>query len=176
MVIMRYVLFAAPLLGFLACSSSSDGGGGGGALTPQGLDDFCAHNCATEHKCLNDDQTTCESLCHNSLAAYGPKTRSDYFTAYSKCLDGVDCTKWATDSKACPSVAAASLAPSDAAKKICDDLAKKLKDCSQPPADPAKCLDSFKIFSDAAIGDASACLSQPCADYGKCVTAAIGGK
>ena len=171
---MRFIPLVLSLASLAACSSSSSSVGGGAGQ--QGVDDFCTHNCAKQHTCLADDQSTCVAKCKNDLAAAGPKLRGDYFTGISNCLDAVDCAKWATDSNKCPSVAQAGLAPTTAATNVCNDLVKKEKDCSQPVTDLAKCLDAFKIFSDATIGDASACLAKPCADYGKCMITAVGGK
>lgn len=171
---MRFLVIAVPLLGLLACSSSSDSPGG--AAGQQGIDDFCAHNCARQHTCIADDQATCTAKCKNDLAATGPKLRGDYLAGISGCLDGLDCAKWATDSGKCASTSAATLAPTQAAQDFCNAFVKKQKDCTSTSTDVATCLNTAKIYGDPSLSDANGCLSQACADYAKCISATLGGK
>jgi hypothetical protein len=168
------IVLGLTLATLVGCSSSSDSTGG--AAGQQGIDDFCSHNCAREHTCLSDDQATCTAKCKNDLAAIGPKLRNDYLSGISTCLDGVDCAKWGTDAGKCASTSSASLAPSQGAQDFCNAFVKKQKDCSTGTGDLATCLNSAKIYGDPALSDASACLSQACADYAKCITASLGGK
>lgn len=165
---MRNFLFACLILG---CGGST-GDGGGASVTQGDIDNFCTQTCAAQKKCDSKvDETTCVSNCKNQWSSYAGKVRTDYVTLRNDCVTTASCDKL----KDCDDTAKASIAPSAAAQIWCDDALKKNAECKFNQ-DKAQCLDSMKIFSDAALESARACFSKPCGDYLGCVVSAIGVK
>ncbi len=137
---------------------------------------FCTSYCTRVNECDNGkDLDTCRNNCETGLASTLPKLRGDVMSQVDSCIDAKDCKAILAGNvtSKCVDEASESIAPSDAAKKFCDDYAAAKKKCGVT-VDKAKCLGDSKVYNDAAIASASACLGKACADVSACVSSAFG--
>jgi len=137
---------------------------------------FCNGYCKKLVGCDNArDEQTCQNTCKNQNAAIFPKLRVDVLSKVSSCIDQRDCkTVLSSDVIAkCSDEAVASVAPTETAKKFCDQLAATQTKCGGS-AEKTQCLNRAKLYNDKALTDASMCTTKACADITKCVDAALG--
>jgi hypothetical protein len=162
------------MLVFLGCGSSTDAGTtSGGAANQADIDASCAQACAAEKKCVSTtDETTCVNKCKNDYASYAGKVRRDYVELQNSCLATASCDKRGD----CDDTAKASISPTAAVQTFCDAVIKKNIECKFAATDKSRCLDNFKVFSDAAIDSAATCFTKSCTDYPGCVFSSVGLK
>jgi hypothetical protein len=110
----------------------------------------------------------------NANATILPKLRTDLVAAAVTCYEQQDCASVINGSAwtNCTQSSAASLAPSGAAQAFCASLVSTAKKCSAT-ADDAKCLETSKIYNDAALDDAASCTANACSAVNDCITAAL---
>jgi len=188
---MRIALLSAVLLStfsIAACATSdhvvvSDGGlpsGDTSQTIPSTTDaaSFCAAMCSRIQTCdKSTDSQTCENQCTNGNAAVFPRLRTDVVDLIVSCFDGKDCKTVLGGELVggCTADAIASVAPSAAASTFCDALATAKKSCSgSSSATKASCLDSAKLYGDAAIAQAQNCVKRGCSEIDTCVSAVFG--
>jgi len=188
---MRIAVLSALLLSSLsiaACATSDHvivgDGGAPAAQTSQtipSVDDaasFCSAMCSRIQTCdKSTDSQTCENQCTNGNAAVFPRLRTDVVDLIVSCFDGKDC-KTVLGGEfvgACTADAIASVAPSAAASTFCDALSTAKKSCSgSSSTTKAACLDSAKLYGDAAIAQAQNCVKRGCSEIDTCVSAVFG--
>ncbi len=137
---------------------------------------FCTAYCTRVNECDNGkDLDTCRNNCETGLASSLPKLRGDVTSQIQSCIDAKDCKAVLAGNvtSKCVDEASESIAPSDAAKKFCDDYAAAKQKCGVT-VDKAKCLGDSKVYNDASIASASACLGKACSDVSACVSSAFG--
>lgn len=188
---MRIAILSALLLSSLsiaACATSDhvvvgDGGAptvGTSQTIPSTTDaaSFCSAMCSRIQTCdKSTDSQTCENQCTNGNAAVFPRLRTDVVDLIVSCFDGKDC-KTVLGGEfvgACTADAIASVAPSAAASTFCDALSTAKKSCSgSSSTTKAACLDSAKLYGDAAIAQAQNCVKRGCSEIDTCVSAVFG--
>jgi hypothetical protein len=187
---MRLIALSAAFvasLSLFACASSDHTGIGGGtsptdpsATVPAATDaaSFCAAMCSREQSCDKAlDTQTCVNECTNADAAVFPRLRTDVVDLIVSCFDSKDCKTVLGGSfvGACTADAIASVAPSAAASTYCDALAKAKNTCSGSSAlTKADCLNTAKLYGDAAIAQAQNCAKRGCSEIDACVSAVFG--
>lgn len=139
---------------------------------------FCSAMCGREQACdLSIDNQTCVNECTNANAAVFPRLRTDVVGLVVACFDNKDC-KTVLGGEfvgACTADAIASVAPSAAASSFCDALATSKSKCSgSQSSTKAQCLNSAKLYGDAAIAQAQNCVKRGCAEIDACVAAVFG--
>jgi hypothetical protein len=156
-----------------ATTQSEKGGGADGA--GDGVD-VCSKLCARAVACEPDtDQDTCNAKCNNDSSVFLSKIRADYKTELGSCIDGASC-KDLDDGRAistCRAETQALVSSSPESTKFCEDYEAAAEKCGAS-FDKATCFATSKVFSAAALGDASRCLAKKCADVEDCVEAALG--
>lgn len=188
---MRTALLSALLLSSLsvaACATSDHVTVGDGGVPstntsqtiPASTDaaSFCSAMCSRIQTCdKSTDSQTCENQCTNGNAAVFPRLRTDVVDLIVSCFDGKDC-KTVLGGEfvgACTADAIASVAPSAAASTFCDALSTAKKSCSgSSSTTKAACLDSAKLYGDAAIAQAQNCVKRGCSEIDTCVSAVFG--
>jgi hypothetical protein len=188
---MRIALVSAVLLStfsIAACATSdhvvvSDGGlpSADTSQTIPSVNDaasFCSAMCSRIQTCDKSiDAQTCENRCTNGNAAVFPRLRTDVVNLIVSCFDGKDCKTVLGGELVggCTADAIASVAPSAAASTFCDALSAAKKSCSgSAAATKASCLDSAKLYGDAAIAQAQNCVKRGCSEIDTCVGAVFG--
>jgi hypothetical protein len=164
-------------IGLTGCSSSTSdpSGSSGSSGSPETVGSACSSLCARDFACDSSvDKSVCNDKCMNTNASVLPKLRGDLVSAAINCFELRDCASVIDGSawKACTQTAEASLAPSSAAQAFCASLVSTARKCDDT-ADEAKCLESSKIYNDAALTDASSCLANACSAVNDCITAAL---
>jgi hypothetical protein len=137
---------------------------------------FCTSLCDRQATCDQSlDQQTCANACKNQNAAIFPRLRSDVVDNILQCVDEKDCKTVLGGGLVgtCASEAVARVAPSDAAVTFCSAMATVEKKCGTTSS-KAQCLDTAKLYSDDAIGEAQNCAGRPCSDVAECVAAVFG--
>ncbi len=171
-----FSLLAAAPLG--ACTNTTGGSGsdqngpGGGGMS---YTTYCSSACQKVHTCdATQDQSTCTNTCDNSFAVKGPKLRSELISNALSCYEGKDCASVlsGTAESDCWNSAAAALAPTNAAKNLCDGLGSADAKCGYT-LDQAACLNDAKQYNNATLNGAETCLSRACSDMGSCLGAAL---
>lgn len=159
-----------------ACSSSGDqgpAGTGGGAVSTEG---FCSDMCARTSACdSTKDQQTCAAECSNAFAVVLPKLRNDVVSALESCMGSKDC-KTVLGGKllgVCIDEVIASVAPAPAGTAFCAKWDAAVAKCGSR-LDKAECLSQSKLYSDAALGAATACTDKACSDISRCIDASFG--
>jgi hypothetical protein len=169
---MRYVLSAC-LVWTIACSSGGPGFGTDGGVTEGGVDtgsdagstptlaEICAYLCPAD--CPAKPST---ADCATGCAASSP-LRPEFMRAIYACLKATPCETRAN----CRDQAAAATPVSPAAEATCsamDDFATR---CMRTPLGRDKCLLTWRIFTDAMLAAARACLAKPCDEVAACIDA-----
>jgi hypothetical protein len=139
---------------------------------------FCGAMCNRVQSCDKSlDTQTCQNECTNGNAAVFPRLRSDVVSLIVECFDGKDC-KTVLGGEfvgACTADAIATVAPSAAASSFCDALAGAKKTCSGATSKTkADCLNTSKLYGDAAIAQAQNCVKRGCSEIDTCVSAVFG--
>jgi len=168
-------LVASLLAGLgVACSVQTNGAGPGSASAAD-TKGFCDAYCGRVTECdSSKDLDTCRNNCTSGLASTLPKMRGDVTQQIQSCIDAKDCKAILAGNvtSTCVDEASESVAPSDAAKKFCDDYAAAKKKCGVT-VDKADCLGDTKLYNDGTIGNAEACLGKACGDISACVKSAL---
>jgi hypothetical protein len=168
------------VLALAACSGSTgntglDGSSGASSSTAN-VTTFCGSLCDRSVSCDNTmDRQTCANACTNANIAVFPKLRSDVVDLMVSCVQKRDCkTVLGSDlTEGCAGEAAAQVAPSQAALQLCDALVTADTKCEHA-GEKASCLNTAKLFADAALNDALSCVGKACTEVDACVQAALG--
>ncbi|HMI92977.1 MAG TPA: hypothetical protein VK509_16505 [Polyangiales bacterium] len=155
----------------LALSCGDDGDG------RASYENSCDAACARAHSCESDvDVEACASDCKRDAADVGPRLSSAFLGELDACVAAANCVQLALmpAAQACQREAAAQLAPSAAARELCDAVVASLQMCLGLSVGTAGCLDTVKIFSDSALVAARACDEMSCDQRSACLSGELG--
>jgi hypothetical protein len=137
----------------------------------------CDAACERAHSCNSDvDVAACASDCKSDAADVGPRLSSAFLGELDACIAEANCVQLAAmpAAQACQREAAAQLAPSAAARELCDAVVASLQMCLGLTVGPAGCLETVKIFSDSALSAARACDKMSCDQRSACMSRELG--
>ena len=137
---------------------------------------FCSALCERQASCDTSlDQQTCANACKNQNAAVFPRLRADVVEGIVSCVNEEDCKTVLGSGLVgtCASEAVAKVAPSATAIAFCDAMASTQQKCGGSSS-KAQCLETAKLYSDEAIGEAQNCAGRKCTDVAACVSAVFG--
>ncbi len=122
------------------------------------------------------DAGVCATDCKDDTSAIGPNLRSDFLAAIDECVAELSCVALAGNAvfQTCQRQAAALSAPSAAAESLCDAVVESIRECTGITVGTAGCLDSVKIFHDAALLRARACGDESCDQRVQCLRDELG--
>jgi len=161
------------LLASLAFAPSCGDDGDGRATYESSCDAACmrAKTCNSEV-----DMAACASDCKSAAADIGPRLSSAFYTELDSCIAEANCVQLALlpAAQACQREATAQLAPSAAARELCDAVVASVQMCAGITAGAAGCLESVKIFSDSALVAARGCDTMSCDQRTECLRSELG--
>jgi hypothetical protein len=137
----------------------------------------CDQACKRAHDCSSSVVIeTCANDCKTNNADIGPHLSTDYLAGLDGCVKTLSCDQLVATQvlQSCQRDAAAKLAPTPAAVTLCDAVVASFKMCLNLTVGTAGCLDSSKIFSDAALTQARGCDKLPCDQRVGCLQNTLG--
>jgi hypothetical protein len=153
----------------IGCGGDDDDDGGGYLAS-------CDRACARVNDCAGTDTQTCSNDCRNTYAAVGPNVSSQYLAALDQCIQSLSCAGLlaATYLDTCDNQARASIGASATVVGFCETWVQECGGAGT--AVETACIESLKVFSDAALNGASRCLENACAGRVMCVLTDLGAQ
>lgn len=169
---MRSALLSSLALLLAAC-------GDGGSTSPAACQLACQRAAVCQPPA---DARACTSACATGpgypyASPYPePALSPRYLDAVRRCLDGVPCSSadFYGASDACARDAALRLKPSKAADELCRRALTADGYCGTATLSGYACLDTVKIYDDAALRRARSCYDAPCSTQPACVDQTLG--
>jgi hypothetical protein len=166
---LKYLCLASTVL-WAAAGCGDDG-------DQRSYENSCDAACARAHECnSNVDVESCASDCRDDAADIGPQLSGSFLAALDACVAEQTCPQLALMPavQGCQREAAAQLAPTQAARDLCDAIVASLQMCLGISVGTAGCLESVKIFSDSALVSARACAAMSCDQRTGCLQTELG--
>jgi hypothetical protein len=172
---MNRAFFALSLLTVaVGCTATVVPGSGPGTdTTTADLATFCQDYCTRINTCDATSQlATCTSSCSSANSTAFLTIRPDVITLVDQCIAAKDCKGLLSSTvvSSCSKDAAAAVAASDAANKLCDAVAASDTKCERTP-DRAGCLENAKPYTDETLTAAKSCVDKACGDVTSCLMA-----
>jgi hypothetical protein len=166
---LRASVLLALLTSLLGCGDDGDG--------RISYENSCDAACERLQVCDSDvDIVECANDCKSAAAEIGPRLSTAFYAELDACIAEANCVQLAVMpiAQACQREAAAQLAPSGAARELCDAVEASIQMCVGITVGTAACLDSVKIFSDSALRAARTCETMSCDQRNECLQAELG--
>lgn len=172
-VLARLAILLITALAAAACGGDDDEGATGDYVSS------CQQACARIAECDSSQSIeTCTATCRSDAGVVGPNLSAQFLTGLDACIQGLTCPELAAaalfDNSACEAEAAARVVPTGAVTSFCDRVSESFAECTGIAVGTGGCIDSFKVFSDAALGSASRCADEPCDQRVACLDAELG--
>ena len=140
---------------------------------------MCAPRCLRDHECdPNVDVQACEGKCEDLLGPRAVYDREDWVKEVRQCALRQACVPDVDQGiTTCIRDAWRRLPPTHAAMQYCALKMERDVSCNPRQAHPLDyehCIDGFKKYSDAVLGELIDCANGPCRTQGGCYFAAVG--
>jgi hypothetical protein len=145
---------------------------------PAAIDELCLPACALRHGCdPAEDYASCVNYCRNFGSPRRIYERPDIIASERACLGRTACGPDLSSriSTACYRDVLAAAQPTALARSYCEHRSRKDFVCGVRDITVAKCLDGYKMYTDAILQQLDDCLGDAsCRTYGRCLLGVVG--